>query len=88
MGTFSQSPDTLGVFGLKAPRVAKRTVAGKSAAMNKVAARREGRHPMGPKASKRVEGTVPSANKARSRQRVAAERQQGLGADGRFVAER
>jgi hypothetical protein len=61
VGMFSQSPDTLGVFGLKAPKVAKRTVAGKSVTVAKVAATREARHTMGPKARKSVKGTVPSA---------------------------
>jgi len=61
VGMFSQSPDTLGVFGLKAPKVAKRTVAGKSVAVAKVAATRKARNTMGPKARKSVKGTVPTA---------------------------
>ena len=61
VGMFSQSPNTLGVFGLKAPKVAKRTVASKSVAVEKVAATRKARNTMGPKARKSVRGTVPSA---------------------------
>jgi hypothetical protein len=60
VGMFSQSPDTLGVFGLKAPKVGKRTVANKSVAVEKVAATRKARNTMGPKARKSVKGTVPS----------------------------
>jgi hypothetical protein len=60
VGMFSQSPNTLGVFGLKAPKVAKRTVASKSVAVEKVAATRKARNTMGPKARKSVKGTVPS----------------------------
>jgi hypothetical protein len=66
VGMFSQSPDTLGVFGLKAPKVGKRTVAVKAVAVDKVAATRKARHTMGPKARKSVKGTggqPSSANK-------------------------
>jgi len=61
VGMFSQSPDTLGVFGLKAPKVGKRTVAVKAVAVDKVAATRKARNTMGPRARKSVKGTVPSA---------------------------
>jgi hypothetical protein len=62
VGMFSQSPDTLGVFGLKAPRAGKKTVAVKSVAVAKVVATRKARHTMGTKQRKTVKGTVPSAN--------------------------
>ncbi|HZU84945.1 MAG TPA: hypothetical protein VE987_18570 [Polyangiaceae bacterium] len=61
-GMFSQSPDTLAEFGLKAPKASKKTVAVKSAALAKNKATRTARSTMGSKQKKKVKGTTPSAS--------------------------
>jgi hypothetical protein len=47
LGMFLQSPDTLGVFGLRPPRVGRRTAAEKAAAAEKVVATKKARGPIG-----------------------------------------
>jgi hypothetical protein len=61
-GMFSQSPDTLADFGLKAPRAGKKTVAVLATAVAKGKATRAARHTMGSKQKEKVKGTVPSAS--------------------------
>jgi hypothetical protein len=61
VGMFFQSPDTLATFGLKAPKVVKKTVETKSTAVAKSEATRKARHTMGPKQKKDVKGTTPPA---------------------------
>ncbi len=61
LGMFSQSPDTLAVFGLKPPKVVKKKVAVKSAAVAKSKATRTARNTMGSKQKKAIKGTLPAA---------------------------
>jgi hypothetical protein len=61
LGMFSQSPDTLAVFGLKAPKAVKKTVQTKSTAVAKSKATRTARNTMGTKQKKAIKGTVPVA---------------------------
>jgi hypothetical protein len=58
LGMFSESPDTLAAFGLKAPRAPKKTVEVLSAAVAKSKATREARNTMGTRQKKGVKGNV------------------------------
>jgi hypothetical protein len=60
-GMFSQSPDTLATFGLKALKAAKKTVATKATALAKGKATRTARNTLGKKQKKAIKGTVPAA---------------------------
>jgi hypothetical protein len=64
VGMFRQSPDTLAVFNLTAPRAGKRTVATKSVAVAKGKATRKARNTMGSKQKKDIKGTVPATGTA------------------------
>jgi hypothetical protein len=61
IGMFLQSPDTLGVFGLKAPKVGKKSAAEKAATVVKVKATRTARGPLGSKNRAKVKGTTSIA---------------------------
>jgi hypothetical protein len=61
IGMFLQSPDTLGVFGLQAPRVGKKTVVAKAAAVDKTAATKKARGPIGVKQRAKVKAPVTAA---------------------------
>jgi cell division septation protein DedD len=61
LGTFQQSPDTLAVFGLKAPKVVKKKVDVKAAAVVKSKATRTARHTTGKKAKLAIKGAPPAA---------------------------
>lgn len=61
VGMFLQSPDTLGAFGLKAPKVGKKSAADKAAAVVKVKATRTARGPIGKKQRAKVKGAAPAA---------------------------
>jgi hypothetical protein len=58
---FTQSPDTLAAFGLKAPKASKKTVAVKAVAVALNVATRKARNTMGKKAKLKVKGTLPAA---------------------------
>jgi hypothetical protein len=60
-GMFSESPDTLAVFGLQPVKVGTRTVATKAEAVEKTLATRAARHTMGKEQKKDIKGTPPSA---------------------------
>jgi hypothetical protein len=60
-GMFTQSPDTLAAFGLKAPKAAKKTVTIKATAVAKSKATRTARGTLGKKQKKAVKGTVVAA---------------------------
>src|SRR5579864_3084186 len=62
VGMFLQSPDTLGVFGLKAPKVAKKPAANKAAAAVKAKATKQARGPTGSKQRAKIKGTVPATS--------------------------
>jgi len=64
VGMFRQSPDTLAVFNLTAPKAAKRTVAVKSAAVAKSKATRTARNTLGSKQKKSIKGATPGASTA------------------------
>jgi hypothetical protein len=72
VGMFLQSPDTLAVFNLTAPKAAKRTVATKSAAVAKSKATRTARNTMGSKQKKSIKGSVPEASTAPAEKTPAA----------------
>jgi len=59
-GMFQANPDTLAVFGLKAPKARKTKVVTKAAAIVKNKATRAARGTKGPKAKLTVKGTVPA----------------------------
>jgi hypothetical protein len=59
LGMFSQAPDTLAVFGLKAPKVVKKKVDVKAAAVAKSNATRKARNTLGKKAKLAVKGATP-----------------------------
>jgi hypothetical protein len=59
-GMFTQSPDTLAAFGLKAPKAPKKTVTTKATAVAKSKATRKARGTLGTKQKKAVKGTVPA----------------------------
>ena len=61
IGMFLQSPDTLGVFGLQAPKIGKKTAANKAAAVVKVAATKKARGPIGTKQRAAVKAPAPTA---------------------------
>jgi len=61
IGMFLQSPDTLGVFGLQAPKIGKKTAANKAAAVVKVAATKKARGPIGRKQRAAVKAPAPTA---------------------------
>jgi hypothetical protein len=60
LGMFQANPDTLAVFGLKAPKARKTKVATKAAAIAKNKATRTARGTKGPKAKLKVKGTAPA----------------------------
>jgi hypothetical protein len=60
-GMFLQSPDTLGVFGLTAPKVGKLSAAEKAVAVEKISATKKARGPIGRKQRAKVKGVVPTA---------------------------
>jgi hypothetical protein len=60
--TFTESPDTLAIFGLKAPKAAKKKVEVKAQAVAKSQATRRARNTMGSRQKKAVHGTPPTAN--------------------------
>jgi hypothetical protein len=64
VGMFRQSPDTLAVFNLSAPKAGKRTVKVKSTAVAKSKATRTARNTMGSKQKKSIKGVLPEANTA------------------------
>ena len=64
VGMFLQSPDTLGVFGLKPPKVAKKTAANKAAAAVKTKATRTARGPIGNKQRAKVKSAPQTAGGA------------------------
>jgi hypothetical protein len=59
-GMFQANPDTLAVFGLKAPKARKTKVATKAAAIVKNKATRVARATKGPKAKLAVKGSAPA----------------------------
>ncbi len=61
LGMFTQSPDTLAAFGLKAPKAAKKSTEVKATAVAKSKATRKARGTLGTKQKKAVKGTVPAA---------------------------
>jgi hypothetical protein len=61
LGMFSQSPDTLAAFGLKAPKAVKKTVEAKSAAVAKSKATRAARGTKGTKQKKAIKGGTTTA---------------------------
>jgi translation initiation factor IF-2 len=61
-GMFSESPDTLAVFGLQPVKAGTTTVATKAAAAQKAVATRVARHTMGKVQKKDIHGTPPSAS--------------------------
>jgi hypothetical protein len=64
IGMFQESPDTLAVFNLTAPKVVKKTVAIKSTAVAKSKATRVARNTLGTKQKKSIKGTPPAATTA------------------------
>jgi hypothetical protein len=66
IGMFLQSPDALGVFGLRAPRVGKRSAAEKAAAVDKGVATKKARGPIGRKQRAKVKAPVPTAGSSQS----------------------
>jgi hypothetical protein len=61
LGMFAQTPDTLAVFGLKAPKAGKKKVAVKAAAVVKGKATRTARNTVGKKAKLLIKGAPPAA---------------------------
>jgi hypothetical protein len=64
LGMFQEAPDTLAVFGLKAPKVVKKKVEVKAAAVAKTLATREARQTKGKKQKLAIKGTLPAATPA------------------------
>lgn len=62
IGMFSQSPDTLAIFGLKAPKVVKKTLETKTTAVAKSMATRTARGTKGKRQRLEIKGTAPAAN--------------------------
>lgn len=60
-GMFSESPDTLAVFGLQPVKVGTKTVATKAAAVEKTLATRKARHTMGKRQKEEITGETASA---------------------------
>jgi hypothetical protein len=65
-GMYSQSPDTLAVFGMKPRKSAKISVATRSEAVAKNKATRVARHTMGPKQKSEITGATPAATSGSS----------------------
>jgi hypothetical protein len=63
-GMYSQSPDTLAEFGLKAVKAPKTKVATKATAQVKSTATRKARNTLGSKQKKSIKGTVPAVTSA------------------------
>jgi hypothetical protein len=61
VATFTESPDTLATFGLKAPKARKTTVETKAQAVVKSKATREARGTKGSRQKKAIHGTVTPA---------------------------
>jgi hypothetical protein len=61
IGMFLQTPDKLGVFGLQAPRVGKKTAASKAAAVQKTTATKKARGPIGRKQRAKVKAPAATA---------------------------
>ncbi len=59
-GMFSQSPDTLAIFGLKPLKAAKKTVETKATAVAKNKATRVARNTQGKKQKSKIKGTPPA----------------------------
>jgi hypothetical protein len=57
IGMFLQAPDKLGIFGLTAPRVGKKTAATKAAAVETANATKKARGPIGKKQRAKVKAT-------------------------------
>ena len=64
VGMFQESPDTLAVFNLTAPKAGKKSVATLATAVAKSKATRVARNTMGSKQKKSITGTVPAADTA------------------------
>ncbi len=62
LGMFEEAPDTLAVFGVKAPKARTVKVATKAAAVAKNKATRTARGTVGPKKKLAIKGTVPAEN--------------------------
>jgi hypothetical protein len=62
VGMFQQSPDTLAVFNLAAPKVAVKSVATKATAVAKSKATRTARGTKGSKQKQSIKGTLPDAS--------------------------
>jgi hypothetical protein len=62
VGMFQESPDTLAVFNLAAPKAATKTVATKATAVAKSKATRVARNTLGSKQKSKIKGTVPVAS--------------------------
>jgi hypothetical protein len=62
LGMFQEAPDTLAIFGLKAPKARKPKVTTKAAAVAKNAATRKARGTVGPKKKLTIKGPVPADN--------------------------
>ena len=60
LGMFAQTPDNLAIFGLTAPKVAKKKVVVKATAVAKSKATRTARNTLGKKAKLAIKGTVPA----------------------------
>lgn len=60
-GMYTQSPEVLAAFGLKAPKAGKKTVDTKATAVAKAKATRVVRHTLGKKQKKAVKVTAPAA---------------------------
>lgn len=72
VGMFEQSPDTLAVFNLTAPKVAKVSVATKAKAVALNKATRVARNTMGSVQKKDIKGTLPEATTAPAAEAPAA----------------
>ena len=64
VGMYMQSPDTLAVFNLSAPKVGKKSVATKATAVAKNKATRKARNTMGSEQKKAITGTTAEASTA------------------------
>jgi DNA polymerase-3 subunit gamma/tau len=64
VGMFQEAPDTLAIFGVKAPKVRTTTVAVKAAAAAKNKATRAARGTVGKKKKLAIKGTTPASNGA------------------------
>jgi hypothetical protein len=64
-GMFLQSPDTLGAFGLSAPRIGKKKAVTKALAADKASATKKARGPIGKKQRALVKAPAPTAGDPR-----------------------